>query len=203
MTKTFRTSWVFLPFAALCAALYLRSPELSLLLGIVYASVMSLRLPTRLSARELFPLVMLFLFLFVLSATPPRLFTISLIYTTCALIVFRTMIIILQVIQNSRSDTERSTFTLVGGLAFEFLLSAILVYSTFKPVDGAFLNADHFLQAGVLLILSSVLMPYWIPGVILGLVSFYEPFKIWAIMGFALLAFYESNFSKRSRNTLT
>ena len=178
----------------------MRSPEVSLLLGMVYAAVFSLRLPERLSARELFPVVMLFLFLIILASSPPRLFTISLIYTVRALLTFRAMIITLQLIQNSKNGTDKQTFAWVVGLAIEFMCSAILVYSTFRPVAPSILEADQFVAGGLLMVLSTVLMPYWIPGVILGALSFYEPARFWAIIGFALLAAYESNFSKRPRN---
>lgn len=190
-----------MPLALLCGLLYLRTPDPSLLLGVVYGSALSMRLPLSLSVRDLFPLVMLFIFLLVLNESPTRLFTVSLIFTTRALIVFRGMIITLVQIQSSKKSVEKNQVTWVTGLTFEFLLSAILVYSTFRPVMPEILDVDRTLVGGVLIVVTCIGMPYWIFGLILGALSFLPMTRNWAIIGFGLLAFYESNFSPRSRNT--
>jgi hypothetical protein len=136
MPKSFRTSWVFTILSILCALMYfLRAHDESLLLGALYAAALSVRLPKQLTVRELFPLFMLYVFLFVLSEAPTRLFTFSLIYTTRALILFRGLVVSLAAIQSHDGPTERKELTWTLGLTLEFILSTILVYSTFQPIS--------------------------------------------------------------------
>ena len=200
MPKSFRTSWVFTTLMMICGLMYFRSHDESLLLGVIYGAALALRLPKQLSVRELFPLVMLFLFLLVLSEAPTRLFTFSLIYTTRALILFRGLIVSLAAIQSRDTETERKEDTWTVGLTLEFILSTILVYSTFRPVSVDTLKIVQFGFGGVLMFFTSIFTPFWIPGVMLSALSFSPTTRIWGILGFGLLALYESNFSQRSRN---
>jgi hypothetical protein len=201
MDLSFRSSWVFLILAIGCGALYWHSPEPSLLLGIIYGSAFALRFPKQLSAKILFPFVMLFLFLMVLNGAPTKAFTMVLIYTVQALLVFRAMLLTLGEIQLSRASTSPSQISWIVGLTLELAFSVLLIYSSFKPVSPNLLGLRGQILGGPLIILTSLFMPYWIFGVILGALSFVPKFRIWVIIGFGLLALYESNFSKKSRNT--
>jgi hypothetical protein len=173
------------------------------MLGLLYGAVLSIRLPKDLSMRELFPLVMLFLFIMVLAWAPTRLFTFSLIYTTRALIVFRGLIAVLNRIQAAKGPTEKNQITLTIGFTLEFMVSAIFVYSTFRPVSPDVLAVGSHILGSGLMIFVSLYTPFWIPGVALGALSFSPTLRIWSIVGFGLLAVYESNFSPRARSTLT
>ena len=199
MPKTLRTSWVFLTFSLLCGLLYLRTPEESLLLGLLYGAALSLRLPRGLSPREIFPLLMLFLFLMVLALSPTRLFTFSLIYTTRALILFRGLIVTLSRIQSSKSSTQKSEVTWSIGLTLEFFVSAIFVYSTFRPANPEVLAVASHLLGSTLMVFASLFTPFMIPGLVLSVLSFSSTLRVWSIVGFGLLAIYESNFSQRAR----
>jgi hypothetical protein len=196
MPKSFRTYWVFLPLSLLCGLLYLRTPEESLLLGLLYGAALS----KDLTPREIFPLLMLFLFLMVLAETPARLFTFSLIYTTRALILFRGLIVSLAKIQTSKTETDKSQITWCVGMSLEFFVSAIFVYSTFRPANPEVLAISGHLLGSTLMVFTSLFMPYLIPGLVFSAFSFSPQFRVWSIVGFGILAVYESYFSKRARS---
>jgi hypothetical protein len=201
MPKTFPTALVFLTLSLFCGLLYaFRSPEEGLLFGLLYGAVLALKLPKTSVVRELFPLVMLFLFLIVLSQAPTRLFTFSLIYTARALILFRGMIMLLLQLQNKHAAFERKDWSGVLGFAAEFALTVVFAYSTFQPVGIDTLNFAHIALGGTIMVLSSLFTPYWIPGVLFGALSFYPTTKLWGIIGFGLLAVYESYFLQRARS---
>jgi hypothetical protein len=200
MPKTFRTSWVFLPLSLICGLLYLHTPQESLILGLLYGAALSLRLPKEISPREIFPLLMLFLFLMVLAETPQRSFTFSLAYTTRALILFRGLIVTLARIQTSKAPTERSQATWALGLTLELFVTAIFVYSTFRPANPEILAVGSHLFGSTLMVFASLFTPFMIPGLILAAFSFSPMLHIWSMIGFGLLAVYESNFSQRARS---
>jgi len=143
---------------------------------------------------------MLFLFLMVLAEAPTRLFTYSLIYTTRTLILFRGLIVSLNRIQASKEPMPRSEVTWATGLTVEFFVSAIFVYSTFRPANPEVLAVGGHLLGSTLMVFTSLFTPYLIPGLVLGAFSFSPMFRIWSIVGFGLLAVYESNFSQRARS---
>jgi hypothetical protein len=182
---------------------FFRSRDESLLLGVVYAAALAVRLPKQLTVREVFPLCMLYLFLLVLSEAPTRLFTFSLIYTTRALILFRGLVVSLAAIQSHDGPTERKELTWTLGLTLEFILSTILVYSTFQPISPTTVSVVLTGIGGVLMLFTFLFTPFWIPGLLFGALSFSPITRLWGILGFVLLALYESNFSQKSRNLTT
>ena len=192
MLKSIGNSWVFLILSLVCGFLAFHHPfaKESLLLGLIYASAFSLRFPKDLSVRELFPVLMIFLFLIVLSEVPFQSFSLLLLFTTRALILFRGLLI------SAMRLKKQGTWKI--GLSLELILSVVLVYSRFKPVPSLVLEYGQNTLGSILIIFASAFTPYWVPGMLLGAISLSPSYRIWGIMGFGIIAAYESNLAKRT-----
>ena len=155
MTKYFNPFWIFSFFAAVFGLLYGWSPSEGVLVPSFYAALFAFRLPRELKPKDLFPLIMLFLFLLILSEAPTRLFTSSLIYAAQGLILFRGLLLVLVQIQNQKEKVKKETLLFISGLSFEFILVAIMLYSTFKSVSPIVLTDVRLLRVAPLLLLGT------------------------------------------------
>ncbi len=177
MLKAYRPDLIFFVFSAVFAVLLFRSTEEAVICGTLYAALLGYKLSAETRPRDLFPLAMLFLFLIVLTQIPPRLFTASLIYTVRSLILFRALIVSLNEIQLSKASTPRSSIAWISALTVSLFASALLVYSTFRPVPEALIHFAHYFVAAPLMIIGTLFTPLAVPGVALGLLSLYLPLQ--------------------------
>lgn len=153
MLKPHLVHGIFFFFGILFSLLLFKSADEAVLCGLVYATALGLNLSSHTRPRDLFPLVMLFLFLIVLTQVPVRQFTSSLIYTVRGLILFRALVLCLSEIQASQFPTPQSTLAWIGGLSLSFTATVLLIYSSFKPVtEDALALAHHFVLAPVIIL---------------------------------------------------
>ena len=186
MLKAFRSEWIFFAFTAVFSLFLFRTHEEAILCGLLYSALLGFRISPLAKARDLFPLGMLFLFLIVLTQIPPRQFTTSLLYTVRSLILFRTLVLELNAIQTAKSPSSKSALPWIIGLMVSLFASAVLLYSTFKPVSEGVLSAEHYLLAAPLMILGTLYTPLMIPGLALGLLSLYLPLQWISVSIFSL-----------------
>ncbi len=172
MAKYLNSFWVFSAFAVIFSVLFGFSPSEVSLVTAFYAAVFAFRLPRDVTAKALFPIGMLFLFLVVLSEAPVRLFTPSLIYAAEGLVLFRGLLILLNQIQNQKEKIGRDTTLLVIGLCFEFALTAIFLYSTFKFVSIETLSYARILRLAPLLFFATFSTPLQWMGLALSILCF-------------------------------
>ena len=125
--------------------------------GAIYSFVYAFNF-NRISVKSVFPLVMLFLFLIVLSEVPERAYTLTLIFTVRLLVVFRGLMLILTQIQNADAPASKSELGFVVGLTIELALLAVLLYSTFKFLSPELLKTVHFLSLKLFLVFSMPLI---------------------------------------------
>jgi hypothetical protein len=152
--------------------------------------------------RELFPVGMLILFLFVLTEIQWRPITATLFYTAGGLLVLRAILLLLTRLRTSSKALPKMIYFFVMGAAFEMMIDAYKVYLTFRPdvnPNPAKLNA---LNAGSPLLMAAFITYGWIfsrgltytllPGLLLLAYSVVRPeFKVYGIFLFTFALGFE------------
>ncbi|MBC7398257.1 MAG: hypothetical protein H7333_12515 [Bdellovibrionales bacterium] len=192
MMKAFRLQWIFFAFTLIFSVFLFRSMEEGVLCGVLYAALLGVKLPHDLRPRDLFPLVMLFLFLMVITLIPQRLFTASLMYTVRSLILFRALVATLNGIQGSKRATPKAAIAWIAGLTLSLGASALLVYSTFRPVGEPLVHFAHYFVFAPLMVLGTLFTPLAVPGAILGLSSLFPLVQWESIVLFAVMEIVDS-----------
>jgi len=104
---------------------------------------------------EIFPAVMLLLFMLLIAAIPVRATSEALFHTAAALVLFRGIIYALLRIRESRSEIPVIVKAALAGFLLELVLNAIQIYATFRPVSLWTHNAVASLSIrGLMLILT-------------------------------------------------
>ena len=158
MVKKVSTSLVFFLFCFVFSILLFHSQSEAILSGVIYSFVYAFRFHRDISVKALFPLIMLFIFLLVLTEAPERAYTLTLVYTVRLLILFRGLMLILNQIQNSETKVPKTEFIFILGTTIELGLVGILLYSTFKVLGFQFLQTVHFLSVKLFLLFSGPLI---------------------------------------------
>lgn len=144
MKTNLKPLWVFAPiFAAFALSAWMRGPTEGFQAGMVFSGFLAFYFQEEISARRLFPIFMLFLFLLGIGHTPSREFIPTLSFTAEALIALRLLLLVMSRIQERTGPVSPGIWVLISGLIVEIGASAGLAASTFRFISPWILQGFH------------------------------------------------------------
>ena len=146
----------------------------ALVVGFLYSKLPELFSKERLKINQWFPVGMLVLFMLVLKGVQARPIAEPLFFTASALMMFRTLLLMLTLLQASSKATPKGFLVLVSGIAVALALNGAKVYSAFHRG----LENLNWIDSGILRVLVLSLFLGW---------SWYRAKPRWALLPGVLL----------------